>query len=167
MERHKRGRCTGGYPRGRNWVRALKPGVQLDVQKEGTPSRDHLLMLRKRHTNNSERPRLAGNQIACGGGGEARRPSYPRARARGGSRKEALWFYGIGSRPFRFILKVGEARIRVKNSLKYLGLYLDGLWTFRTHFERLAPRLESVAGGLVRLLPNMGGPDHRVRRLYV
>jgi len=50
--------------------------------------------------------------------------------------------------------------------MKYLGLYLDGNWSFVGHFERLAPRLTRVASGLAGLLPNLGGPDARVRRLY-
>ncbi|XP_029668651.1 uncharacterized protein LOC115238745 [Formica exsecta] len=50
--------------------------------------------------------------------------------------------------------------------LKYLGLYLDAAWSFGGHFERLAPRAESVAISLRRLLPNLGSPDGRVRRLY-
>lgn len=51
--------------------------------------------------------------------------------------------------------------------MKYLGLHLDGRWCFEEHFARLAPRVGGVAASLSRLLPNLGGPDGRVRRLYV
>ncbi|XP_029660922.1 uncharacterized protein LOC115234221 [Formica exsecta] len=59
-----------------------------------------------------------------------------------------------------------QARRRALERLKYLGLYLDAAWSFGGHFELLAPRAESVALSLSRLLPNLGGPDGRVRRLY-
>ncbi|CAH2211019.1 jg13401 [Pararge aegeria aegeria] len=42
----------------------------------------------------------------------------------------------------------------------------DGRWSFRRHFELLAPRLIRVAAALGRLLPNVGGPDSACRRLY-
>ncbi|XP_062527511.1 uncharacterized protein LOC134199851, partial [Bombyx mori] len=49
----------------------------------------------------------------------------------------------------------------------YLGLELDGRWSFRAHFEKLGPRLMATAGSLSRLLPNVGGPDQVARRLYM
>ncbi|XP_076660102.1 uncharacterized protein LOC143363389 [Halictus rubicundus] len=50
--------------------------------------------------------------------------------------------------------------------MRYLGLVIDGRWRFEEHFELLAPRLEKTAAALARLLPNVGGPDLKVRRLY-
>jgi len=50
--------------------------------------------------------------------------------------------------------------------MKYLGLTLDSRWYFRTHFEDLVPHVGKAANGLARLLPNLGGPSGRVRRLY-
>ncbi|XP_076302778.1 uncharacterized protein LOC143221152, partial [Lasioglossum baleicum] len=50
--------------------------------------------------------------------------------------------------------------------MKYLSLVLDGRWTFEDHFEPLAPRLERTGVALCLLIPNIGGPDERVRRLY-
>lgn len=41
--------------------------------------------------------------------------------------------------------------------MKYLGL----------HLNLLAPRMKEVAQYLCRLLPNLGGPSEKVRRLYV
>jgi len=50
--------------------------------------------------------------------------------------------------------------------MKYLGLHLDSTWSFGEHFRRLAPRVEGVAIALSRLLPDLGGPGGRVRRVY-
>lgn len=81
---------------------------------------------------------------------------------------EAVFFHD-GSRgaspPTRIV--VGTARPRIGAQIKYLGLTLDGGWTFRPHFAGLAPRAETVPAMLGRILPNLGGPDGRVRRLYV
>jgi len=63
-------------------------------------------------------------------------------------------------------IRVGEARIQVGDSMRYLGLHLDSTWSFGEHFRRLAPRVEGVAMTLSRLLPNLGGPGGRVRRVY-
>ncbi|XP_076302224.1 uncharacterized protein LOC143220473 [Lasioglossum baleicum] len=49
--------------------------------------------------------------------------------------------------------------------MKYLGLVLDGRWTFEDHFEELAHRLQRTGVELCRLLPNIGGPDERMHRL--
>ncbi|XP_025270310.1 uncharacterized protein LOC112639685 [Camponotus floridanus] len=51
--------------------------------------------------------------------------------------------------------------------MKYLGLHLDGKWTFEEHFAQVAPRIGGIASSLARLLPNLGGPDGRIRKLYV
>ncbi|XP_029672912.1 uncharacterized protein LOC115241339 [Formica exsecta] len=61
---------------------------------------------------------------------------------------------------------VDDTSVWVGTQLKYLGLYLDATWSFGGHFERLAPRAEAVVQALSRLLPNLGGPDGKVRRLY-
>ena len=80
---------------------------------------------------------------------------------------EALWIRAPRSRrPPETQLRVGRAAVRVGTTLKYLGLTLDGAWSFGQHFARLAPRLEKTAAALSRLLPNLGGPREGVRRLY-
>ncbi|KMQ88097.1 reverse transcriptase [Lasius niger] len=56
--------------------------------------------------------------------------------------------------------------VLVGTQIKYLGLYLNGRWKFVEHFRRLAPRVDKAAMALSRLLPNLGGPDGRARRLY-
>ncbi|XP_047544444.1 uncharacterized protein LOC125076632 [Vanessa atalanta] len=50
--------------------------------------------------------------------------------------------------------------------MKYLGLILDGRWSFGQHFVHLGPRLINAAAALGRLLPNVGGPGSLCRRLY-
>ncbi|XP_047528973.1 uncharacterized protein LOC125065436 [Vanessa atalanta] len=50
--------------------------------------------------------------------------------------------------------------------MKYLGLILDGRWSFRQHFAQLGPKLINAAAALGRLLPNVGGPGSLCRRLY-
>ncbi|XP_072746725.1 uncharacterized protein [Anoplolepis gracilipes] len=52
------------------------------------------------------------------------------------------------------------------SQIKYLGLHIDGRWSFACHFDRLVPRAEKAAAAISRLLPNLGGPDGRVRRVY-
>lgn len=80
---------------------------------------------------------------------------------------EALYFHdGTHGVPPRVHLEVAGTRVLVGTHLKYLGLHLDGKWNFHGHFDHLAPRMISVANSLGRLLPNLEGPDTRVRRLY-
>jgi len=80
---------------------------------------------------------------------------------------EAVLFHS-GSRdsPSPTLIRVGEARVQVGEKIKYLGLQLDATWFFGEYFRRLAPRVEGVAMALGRLLPNLGGPGGKVRRVY-
>ncbi|XP_026830959.1 uncharacterized protein LOC113563489 [Ooceraea biroi] len=64
-------------------------------------------------------------------------------------------------------IRVGGVSVPVGTKMKYLGLTLDGTWSFGEHFGGLAPRLEGATNALSRLLPNLGGPETRVRRLLV
>ncbi|XP_064074216.1 uncharacterized protein LOC135193884 [Vanessa tameamea] len=50
--------------------------------------------------------------------------------------------------------------------MKYLGLVLDGRWSFEEYFKLLAPLIEKAVGAMHRLLPSLGGPREEVRRLY-
>lgn len=59
------------------------------------------------------------------------------------------------------------ASVPVGGCLRYLGLHIDSRWRFEEHFRLLVPRVEGVASLLGRLLPNLGGPSEKVRRLYV
>lgn len=48
--------------------------------------------------------------------------------------------------------------------IKYLDLLLDGLWRFTAHFELVASRIGNALASLMR---NLGGPNWKVRRLYI
>jgi len=81
---------------------------------------------------------------------------------------EAIYFYRktFGAPPSTHI-RIKGTSILMGDRFKYLGLLLDGTWTFRHHFDALAPRVERVSTALGRLLPNLWGPDGRVRRMYM
>lgn len=83
-------------------------------------------------------------------------------------KSEAVSFHGPRRAPPRDShLTIGDARIGVESSMKYLGLVLDSRWNFHEHFKRLSPRLVGAAAALKRLLPNLGGPKASARRLYM
>jgi len=80
---------------------------------------------------------------------------------------EAMYCRGLQGAPIREMeVRVSGVSVPVGPSMKYLGLTLDSKWSFTAHFEKLAPRVEKAANALSRLLPNIGGPSHRVRHLY-
>jgi len=80
---------------------------------------------------------------------------------------EAVIFRGATTvPPPPTFIQVGEARVQTGENIKYLGLQLDATWSFGEHFRCLAPKVEGVAMALGRLLPNLGGPGGRVRRVY-
>lgn len=80
---------------------------------------------------------------------------------------EALWFHGLpkSKNPPESWISVSSERIRVSDSLKYLGIHQDGRLTFNTHFKKILPRIEK-AQYLGRILPNTYGPGHMTRKLY-
>lgn len=81
---------------------------------------------------------------------------------------ESVFFYGKSSgQPPPVHIGVGGTSVLVGDRIKYLGLLLDGRWSFGLHFEALAPKVERVSTALARLLPNLGGPDGRIRRIYM
>ncbi|XP_011147381.2 uncharacterized protein LOC105187924 [Harpegnathos saltator] len=51
--------------------------------------------------------------------------------------------------------------------MRYLGLILDGTWCFKEHVNRLVLRLRVISANLGRLMPHVGGPDWKARRLHV
>lgn len=57
--------------------------------------------------------------------------------------------------------------IKIGKTMKYLGILLDSTWSFQPHFDMVIPRTERVMMALGRIMPNLRGPDERVRRLYV
>ncbi|KAM3960856.1 putative 115 kDa protein in type-1 retrotransposable element R1DM [Aphomia sociella] len=77
-------------------------------------------------------------------------------------KSEALFFHGPRQRPPPGShVTICGVRVEVKSQMRYLGLDLDSRWSFRAHFKNLAPRLMAAAGGLGRLLPNIGGPGRQ------
>ncbi|XP_026824280.1 uncharacterized protein LOC105280829 [Ooceraea biroi] len=82
-------------------------------------------------------------------------------------KSEAVFFHdGLRGAPPPAQIMVGNVPVPVGPSIKYLGLTLDGRWSFEDHFVELAPRLERLAAATSRLMPNLGGPNEKARRLY-
>jgi len=80
---------------------------------------------------------------------------------------EAMFCCGLRRAPPRDMsVLVSGVPVPVRPHVKYLGLTLDSKWSFKSHFEQLAPRVERAANALSRLLPNLGGPSATVRRLF-
>ncbi|XP_068623983.1 uncharacterized protein [Battus philenor] len=63
-------------------------------------------------------------------------------------------------------VRVSGHDVTVGRNIKYLGLTLGSHWGFEEHFDRLVPRIETIAGAMHRLLPNLEGPTEEGRRLY-
>jgi hypothetical protein len=83
------------------------------------------------------------------------------------AKSEAIYFYGPQrAPPAGAAIVVGGVPIAVKPTLLYLGVVLDSKWSFKAHFERLAPKLLRAASAFGHILPNMGGPKVSCRRLY-
>ncbi|XP_018367005.1 PREDICTED: uncharacterized protein LOC108763667 [Trachymyrmex cornetzi] len=70
-------------------------------------------------------------------------------------------------RPANTAISVAGVEVLVGTRMKYLGLTLDTRWTFVPYFEGLSPRLEKAALALSKLLPNLGGPNRKARKLYI
>jgi hypothetical protein len=84
------------------------------------------------------------------------------------NKSEAISFHGPRrAPPAGSHIVVGGQSIGVGSTMRYLGVVLDSRWTFRAHFERLAPKLLGAAAALGRILPNTGGPKASCRRLYL
>jgi len=80
---------------------------------------------------------------------------------------EAIYFHnGLRGASPEDAIEVSGVPVPIEARIKYLGLILDSRWKFRTHFNELVPRVDKAAMGLARLLPNLGGPNGRARRLY-
>lgn len=82
------------------------------------------------------------------------------------SKTEIVGFHEKG-RQANTTIRVAGKDIKVGRRMKYLGLILDNKWSFIDHFTELAPRLERSGLALSRLLPNLGGPNNKVRKLYI
>ena len=62
-------------------------------------------------------------------------------------------------------IKIGDHFITSKPNIKYLGVTLDHRLNFRDHLTNAANKAKKVGVHLARLMPNIGGPRQRSRRL--
>lgn len=60
--------------------------------------------------------------------------------------------------------KIDESNITTKNSIKYLGIYLDKNLRFKEHIKQIGKKAEQIAMSLSRIMPNMEGPKSCKRR---
>lgn len=67
--------------------------------------------------------------------------------------------------PENMAVAVRGVLIPIGQNIKYLGITLDSLWSFRDHFKRLVPKAEDMAAVLIRLMLNLRGPGQRKWRL--
>lgn len=63
-------------------------------------------------------------------------------------------------------VRVGTSEVRIQRSMKYLGLFIDGRWSFRRHFVYIEDKVLKVSRALGRLMPNLRGPSENKKRLY-
>ncbi|XP_043511760.1 uncharacterized protein LOC122529567 [Frieseomelitta varia] len=73
---------------------------------------------------------------------------------------EAVWLHDLprSRRSPQTWLCVKEECVRIKDTLKYLGITLDSRLNFGAYFKQLIPRVEGITMHLGRLLPNVSGP---------
>lgn len=64
------------------------------------------------------------------------------------------------------VVRVGEHRIGMFSSMKYLGVMLDSRLTFLSHFKYIKVKMTKVTRALCRLMPNLKGPHECRRRLF-
>lgn len=80
---------------------------------------------------------------------------------------EIILFHGRGNKPLQDLyMSIGGKRIQFKDSIKYLGIFLDSRLTFGEHFRRIETKTAGVTRALSRLMPNLRGSGERKRRLY-
>lgn len=63
-------------------------------------------------------------------------------------------------------VRVGGVDVQVNESMKYLGVFIDGSWNFKAHFKYVEAKVTKVTRALSRLMPNLRGPGERKRQLY-
>lgn len=66
----------------------------------------------------------------------------------------------------RMGIRVENKTIKIGQTIKYLGLYIDKEWDFVKHFELIVGKMKGAANELCKLLPNIGGPGEIARKLY-
>ena len=65
--------------------------------------------------------------------------------------------------PVRIRIKGEE--IKIKESIKYLGVIIDAKLSFKEHLWKTVEKTGNLIGALGRLMPNIGGPGSRKRRI--
>lgn len=82
------------------------------------------------------------------------------------SKTEAVIFHGRLKPDDLPSILVGNSRIRLDRSMKYLGIYIDSRWSFTDHFAYVETKVAKVTRALGRLMPNLRGPGERKRQLF-
>ncbi|XP_011136616.1 uncharacterized protein LOC105181504 [Harpegnathos saltator] len=80
---------------------------------------------------------------------------------------EAIFLHDKGAKSPQAQIRVGTHRVPIEAQMKYLDLILDSTWCFKEHIGRLVPRFKMISIRLGRLMPNIGGPGQKARRLHV
>ncbi|XP_026825412.1 uncharacterized protein LOC105287771 [Ooceraea biroi] len=124
-------------------------------------------VLRGRHTGGGQGPWMGGSDTANWAVACVVRAIRALGLEVSPHKSEAVFFHdGLRGAPPPAQIMVGNVPVPVGPSIKYLGLTLDRRWSFENHFVELAPRLERLAAATSRLMPNLGGPNEKARRLY-
>lgn len=63
-------------------------------------------------------------------------------------------------------VKIGSVEIQLSEAIKYLGVMIDGSWSFKDHFKYIVCKVQKASRALNRLMPNLRGPEERKRQLY-
>lgn len=64
-------------------------------------------------------------------------------------------------------LTINDAAVSLSNEMLYLGIVVDRRLSSREHVQRAADKTLGVVTRLSRIMPNLGGPKERKRRLLV
>ncbi|KMQ83439.1 reverse transcriptase [Lasius niger] len=79
---------------------------------------------------------------------------------------EAVVFRGRAGPDVLPTISVGDSRVELKGSMKYLGVFIDSGWSFGDHFAYVTDKVSKVTRALGRLMPNLRGPREDKRNLY-
>ncbi|XP_068969015.1 uncharacterized protein [Bombus flavifrons] len=85
------------------------------------------------------------------------------------AKSETIWFYDYqrrGTPPPDQCSDISGEKVEQGLQMKYLGLTINSQWTFGPHFKLLIPKVTTAANAFCGLLPNIGGAEVGVRRLY-
>ncbi|KMQ91066.1 reverse transcriptase [Lasius niger] len=79
---------------------------------------------------------------------------------------EAVIFHGRLKPDDLPSILVGNSRIQLGKSMKYLGIYIDSRWSFTDHFAYVESKVAKVTRALGRLMSNLRGPGEKKRQLF-